>query len=331
MDVFITVDTEVWPVHPGGWPRIPLASGSRCDRELSAYLRGDTREGQFGLPFQLSMLGRYGLKATYFVDPLFSFALGLEPLRQTVEMIETAGQKVALHLHPEWLTDPRCDSLPEFRGPYLSSYPPEVQQALIRLGWQRLKDAGATPLPAFRAGSWGADRETLRVLRAEGITVDSSLNAHYAQSIPGLPRRESLQEAVDLDGIVEYPVTRYNDGTTSGGRPLSVIGSSWPEIRFVLQEGCARGRRNCVLVMHSNEFTRTERLWAGKPASPRRLVAGRFRRMCEFLANNSSSMRTQHMTTGTVIDPEAAADHLPWSPPWRTGFRVVSQIASRWY
>ena len=144
----------------GGWPRNPLDANYDCTRELSAYFVGKTREGDFGLPYQLETLRTNGLGATYFVDPLFSFALGLDPLADVVGSIERAGQAVALHLHPEWLTDPRCVGLPAFRGPYLSQYGPDDQRVLIRAGMRRLVEAGARPLPVFRAGSWGADVST---------------------------------------------------------------------------------------------------------------------------------------------------------------------------
>ena len=107
--VFLTVDVEVWPVHAGGWPHRPLHEDAHCKREIAGYLDGLTSSGPFGVPYQLEVLKRHGLKATFFVDPLFSFALGIEPLNRIVRMIEQAGQAVALHLHPEWLTDPRAE------------------------------------------------------------------------------------------------------------------------------------------------------------------------------------------------------------------------------
>ena len=38
----------------------------------------------------------HGLKATYFIDPLFSYALGMEPLRDVVAMIAERGQESGL-------------------------------------------------------------------------------------------------------------------------------------------------------------------------------------------------------------------------------------------
>jgi len=37
---------------------------------------GETAEGDFGLPYQIEQLNRYGLKATYFLEPLFADRVG---------------------------------------------------------------------------------------------------------------------------------------------------------------------------------------------------------------------------------------------------------------
>jgi hypothetical protein len=95
------------------------------------------------LTFQLRTLKARGLKATFFVDPLFSFALGISPLRDVISAIRESGQEVALHLRPEWLTDPRASGLPAFAGPYMRDYSEEAQCRLIEVGVGRLKEAGA--------------------------------------------------------------------------------------------------------------------------------------------------------------------------------------------
>ena len=219
VNVYLTVDTEVWPVRKDGWPAKPLTHDCRCDREVDAYFYGRTKRGDYGLAFQLEMFREYALTATFFIDPLFSFALGLAELRRVVELVQTGGQSVALHLHPEWLSDPRCEGFPRFRGPLISGYPEEAQRALVKAGMQRLRDAGAQPLPVFRAGSWGADVSTLRALRDEGIFVDSSLNAAYADSLPSFPNRASLQEPTEYEGVLEFPMTRLDDRMSDGRTP----------------------------------------------------------------------------------------------------------------
>jgi hypothetical protein len=105
--VFITVDTEIWPESPG-WPHTPLEPDQDCVRELSWYFYGGESPDARGVPYQLGTLAAAGLKATFFVDPLFSYALGIAPLRDLAALIQKHGQEIGLHLHPEWLTDPRC-------------------------------------------------------------------------------------------------------------------------------------------------------------------------------------------------------------------------------
>ena len=329
--VHLTVDVEVWPVHPGGWPHVPLAADYDCRRELAAYFWGDCAAGRYGLPYQLETLRAHGLRATFFVDPMFSFALGLEPLREVVRLIQDAGQRVELHLHPEWLTDPRCTGLPEFRGPMIGHYPEEVQRALLEIGLARLTEAGADEMKAFRAGSWGARTSTLRAVQAVGLTVDASLNAHYASSLEDLPERLDLQRPSRVGDLIELPLTRFDDGRTAHGRPLSVVGVSIAEATHVL-DSLQRAAAPCAtLVLHSNEFVRTENLWAGRPLAPRRWIARRFERLCSFLSQHSSRMPTLFVADVAVPEQSARVPALVRSGLARTFPRLLGQAISRVY
>lgn len=332
MNVYITVDTEVWPAHNGAWPHEPLASDYRCERELEAYFLGRTQQGDFGLPFQLEMLRSRSLQATYFVDPLFSLVLGIEPLRLVVRMILDADQQIGLHLHPEWLTDARCRGLPAFRGPYISQYLLEEQRALVRCGLNQLREAGAPTATSFRAGSWGADVVTLRALSQEGIYVDSSLNAASRDSMPSLPDRFALQEPTHFEGVVEFPLSRFDDRVATMGRSLSVTGTTWSEMRFALESCYKAGRESFVLVMHSNEFTRTERLRRGRAPTPRRTAVRRFERLCNYLHVHRERFATVALPERAVPRRElGGSTQLPKSSLGRTAARFVSQAVSRWY
>src|SRR5262245_45849922 len=111
LDVFLTVDTELWPFSRG-WPTVPLAPEHRdFTREIDFYFHGNTRKGEFGVPYQLECLKQHGLRATYFVESLFASAVGMQPLREIVSVIHQAGQEVQLHAHPEWLGEIHDSSL----------------------------------------------------------------------------------------------------------------------------------------------------------------------------------------------------------------------------
>ncbi len=329
--VFITVDTEIWPDSPG-WPHTPLAADNDCNRELSLYFSGGNGPDPLGVSYQLRKLADAGLKATYFVDPMFSLALGLAPLRDLISLIQEQDQEIGLHLHPEWLTDPRCAPLPRFSGPLLHQYSEADQSALIAAALVRLREGGARRVKAFRAGSWGANLATLRALTSHGIQYDSSLNGCFAVSFPDLRERRRYIQPMRFGEVWEFPVTSFIDWPPSSHRPLHVCAASIGEFRTVLEHAAADQWFAVVIVLHSFEFVRIGRVTRSNVAAPRRLVAGRFERLCAFLADNKERFQTCHFADldGTTI-PESGHSDVPVSGYARTGFRMAQQLFSRFY
>jgi hypothetical protein len=329
--VLVTVDTEVWPDSPG-WPHTPLPAQQDCARELAWYFYGGDGPDAAGLPYQLRVLAAAGLKATYFVDPLFSMALGADPLREVVRLVQESGQEIGLHLHPEWLTDPRCAGLPAFAGPLLGRYSETDQLALVRAAAARLREAGARRIDAFRAGSWSATRATLRALKENGIRFDSSLNPGFDVSFPDLPDRGARLQPARIESVWEFPVTTFVDRPPAARRPLHVCACSLAEFQTVLEHAAANSWFAVVIVLHSFEFVRVDRLPGGKPAAPQRLLARRFERICEYLAAHRDRFRPCHFAD---IDPAEIPAERRVPPPvshrGRTAMRHLAQLASRVY
>ena len=331
--VFITVDTEIWP-DAASWPHTPLGRDQACAKETSWYFYGGAGSAARGLPYQLATLSAAGLKATYFVDPLFSFALGLKPLAEVIALIREHGQEVGLHLHPEWLTDPRCPPLPAFAGPQLHAYRQADQETLIRVGRDRLVEAGAAPPSAFRAGNWGASLDTLRALKRCGIPYDSSLNARFASSFTEIDgaTRDGTTQPVEIEGVWEFPVTQFIDRQPDRLRPLHVCAASLSEFRAVLEHAAAHGWFAVVIVLHSFEFVRIDRLAAGKDAASQKLLAGRFERLCDYLTSHADRFETCHFADidRTGLSAATQAPLLASSRP-RTAWRQLEQLVSRIY
>jgi hypothetical protein len=326
VNVVITVDTEVWP-RADGWPHAPLSSDAACEREIECYFWGGEAAPKLGLPFQLETLAAFGLRATFFVDPLFSFALGLRPLARVVTAIEAAQQEVGLHLHPEWLTDPRMPSMPAFRGPYLRDYDEAVQSELIGKGLERLAAAGAAPVCSFRAGSWGADTATLRALARHGVRFDSSLNACYDASLADLPGRKELLQPAFVEGLWEFPLTHFIDRPPAGRRELQVCACSLSEFKRVLEGAHAQGWDCVVIVTHSFEFVRINNL-DRKDASvgPMRLLGKRFHALCEYLARHRDRFRAVALRE---VSPAATAQSAQPRPIVSNRARTVARFASQ--
>ena len=110
LEVFLTIDTEVWPNVPG-WPgdtRLRAPDFASSDHRIGIDIEGRTTSGDFGVDYQLSVFKQCGLRATYFVEPLASGFYGKDYLRNTViGRLLSADQDVQLHLHTEWLSDIR--------------------------------------------------------------------------------------------------------------------------------------------------------------------------------------------------------------------------------
>src|SRR5450432_4005187 len=96
LDVFITVDTEVWPRY-ADWRQARLA------RDIERDIYGMTKQGEFGVGYQMDVLDAHGLRAVFFVEALFAMVVGFEALTRLVQMIQQRGHEVQLHLHTEWL------------------------------------------------------------------------------------------------------------------------------------------------------------------------------------------------------------------------------------
>lgn len=281
---------------------------------------GDPRE--YGLPYQLKILGDYGLNAVFFVEPLFASMLGRGALEEVVGMIRGAGQDVQLHLHPEWLG--RAGD-PELPGPYrlaLKEMSLSEQTWLVGLGRRWLEEAGAESVQAFRAGSFGANRDTLRSLAPNGIGIDFSQSraARHGPIDPELPDDISFTE----EGTTEVPLTTYTD-FTGRSRPLQVGSSSYGEVKAILSQCVRRGRRTAVILSHSGELLDDRR------KARDRIVQRRFLNLCRLLDKERDTFPTA--TTGKIVSlcPEAGGgrDASMTVPSGVAARRYVEQLVRR--
>jgi hypothetical protein len=208
----------------------------------------------------------------------------------------------------------------------MSDYPEGVQSELIAVGLARLREAGVGSVHAFRAGSWGADTATLRAVVRNGIRVDSSLNACYAESLADLPDRETLLQPKQVEGVWEFPQTHFVDRPPTGRRPLQVCAASLAEFRHVLEGAYAKQWTSVVIVTHSFEFVRTDRLERTGVVGPRRLVGARFGAICKYLARHRDRFET---TLFRDVTPEALIAPHDQSPPESNRARTLARQASQ--
>lgn len=284
MNVIFTTNVELWTSY---WQE----KKTTFRESYEFYILGKTSKGDFGLPFQLQLLQEHDLKGVFFVEPLFTYMYGEEPLQDIVSMIQKGSGEVQLLMHPEWnfLADKpfiqsACKSI------YLKDYTEAEQNLFIQYAIERLKRNGGSDINGSRVASYGADSGTLQALAANGISFDASYNYSYQYSGDAQFRATpSVFPYKTEAGLSEYPVSIFSD------RPFQykhaqLCAISHRELTNLLWKGLENGWDNLVIVSQSFELMKRKSIGS----SPRhdQFVTRRFIKLCEFLAKNRDVFRT---------------------------------------
>jgi hypothetical protein len=317
LNVFLSVDVEIWCED---WRHID----AQFARAFEHYIYGPTARGRYGLPYQVAVLNAHGLRGVFFVEPLFSARFGAAPLAEIVGLLAEARQEVQLHLHTEWVDEARTPLLPGGGGKrqHLRQFSLSEQTGLIGAGKAMLAGAGARGVNAFRAGSFAFNRDSLLALAANGIAVDSSYNASMFGPDSGVMPGVTLVDATCCDGIVEYPMTVFDDGRRRL-RHVQLTSCSFEEIEALLWQAVRAGRHSFMILSHSFELLNRSKDRADA------VVVRRFRRLCAFLERHRDVFRTCGFGDLAPAPPVLAQPAPLRSPLWRTGARMAGQ-AWRW-
>ncbi|MGA3008771.1 MAG: polysaccharide deacetylase family protein [Terracidiphilus sp.] len=280
MNFLFTIDTEVYPIH-SDWRSDALA------RDIDRDIYGKTVQGEFGLAYQLEVFARHGVKAVFFVEGLHASCpeVGIGPLTRMVELIQSHGHEVQLHVHPEWIPAAKGLSVPD-RGYLLTSYSEDEQAELIKTAADNLMKAGAPAPIAYRAGDYAANLDTLRALARLGFRYDSSFNYLYLGSTCGLRLEEIPWQPRSVEGLTEVPISCFQD-RPGHYRHCELGACSLGEITTTLTNALRGAWETYVMVFHSFELVNNR--WTGRTVGPRRRVVRRFEKLCEHLAALSSS------------------------------------------
>lgn len=312
MDVFLTVDVEVWC---DGWDDIDTKFPSAFQR----YIYGTTPRGNYGLPYQLYQLQEHGLIGVFFVESLFSTRFGLEPLSEIISLVQERGHEIQLHLHTEWVDESREPLLDSITGKkqFLRYFSLKEQIILIQAGAKLIELAGGGGINAFRAGGFGFNRDTLRALAENHIAFDSSYNASMFGPDSGVNPEVLLVEPVECEGVYEYPMTVFRNGTRSL-RHAQVTACSYREMEGLLWQALESGRKAFVILSHNFE------LLNGSMNRPDDIVVARFRNLCSFLDRHRDCFHVRGFCDLTP-DPVLSQPAPLSSPIWKTGLRMVEQ------
>jgi hypothetical protein len=318
LNVFLTVDTEVWP-------RMTNWRNSELSDDISRDIYGVTRDGEFGLPFQLKLFNSYGLKAVFFVESLFASAVGLNPLFKIVKLIQEAGQEIQLHIHTEWLAKMEKSILPDRTGRDIRNFSEDDQAFLISKGIKNLKDCGSSNIGAFRAGNYGCSVNTLYGLTKNNIFLDSSYNPAYSNFSYEMEDKKVLIQPKIFFGVYEFPVSFFYDwGNHLRHTQLSACSNK--ELENALLLAYKKNWYSFVIVLHSFELVKRDR----QKACANSIVIKRFERLCNFLASNRDKFCTKYFSEiklneiPTIVKPEPIYSKITY-----TMKRYVEQLVMR--
>jgi hypothetical protein len=312
LDVFLTVDVEVWC---DGWDNLD----AKFPDAFKRYVYGPTARGECGLPLQLRLLQEHGLTGVFFVEPLFATRFGLEPLAEILGLVRQSANEIQLHLHTEWVDESREPLLEGITGKrqFLRYFSLQEQTVLIRAGAELIESAGGGSINAFRAGNFGFNRETLKALSINRIAFDSSYNASLFGLDSGVSPEIPLVEPMECEGVYEYPMTVFQGGTRKL-RHAQITACSYREMEGLLWQALESRRKAFVILFHNFELLNSSM------NSPDDIVVARFRKLCSFLDRHRDCFQVRGFRNLSPVQVLSQPAPLT-SPLWKTGLRMLEQ------
>ena len=152
------------------------------------------------------LCGSFGIKPCYLVDyPIMEDTFGVEMLAAFAH----AGQaEIGVQLHP-WVNPPFEETLSTLNS-YACNLPPELERAkLTQLHEAIVSRTGILP-DAYRAGRYGAGKDTAAILTDLGISIDSSVRARFDYTDQGGPdytRHPVNPYWINRGYLLELPLT----------------------------------------------------------------------------------------------------------------------------
>jgi hypothetical protein len=325
MNVYLTIDTEVYPITPG-WKE----AGLQFDIQRDIF--GRVGDAEVGLRYQLGELRKYSLKAIFMVEALFASCqyVGLDPLKEIVDLILRDGHEVGLHIHPEWI--PYIPELAEIipHVELLKDLDQDSQLRLIEMGQANLARCGVTRVRSFRSGDYAANLDTLRALARAGIAVDTSYNFPYLGKTCAISTVHPLFQPCRIEGVLEYPIGVVEDWPNHY-RHMQLCAVSSRELQAFLQRALAFGWYSAVLVSHSFELLKNRRSQR-KSVAVRERVKSRLDCLLRFLDENRATFRSSLFS-----DADANPSYVQTTPHsqhvkghvYNTMFRMCEQLMER--
>ncbi|MBC2664946.1 polysaccharide deacetylase family protein [Novosphingobium flavum] len=191
----LTVDTE----EEFDWER-PLRANGHTLHSVSRLAK-----------FQQFCEG-FGIVPIYLVDyPVATSRLAVDILSEPVRQ---GRAEIGVQLHP-WVSPPFEEEVNQFNS-FAGNLSPELERAKFTQLRDTIERNFGQPPQIYRAGRYGVGPNTARILRENGIAIDTSVRSRFDYSAHGGPNfRELPLEPWWIDGtgtLMEAPLTTVYTG-----------------------------------------------------------------------------------------------------------------------
>ena len=240
--VIVTIDTEG---HKGSDP-------------IDKLIWGNTKDGKFGIERIMDEFEKIGARILFFLDFAEAWDYGKDNVKDVADCILSRGHDIGVHIHPDHMADRS--------RLFLWEYTYEEQEQIIKKCTDLYeKIVGRKPL-SFRAGKYGANRDTLEILSNLGYRYDFS--EYYGQKWCGITPAITVNSPVKYRNLVEFPVTMHRSLkflSYSRYDKIDVESMLPGELRYALDQ-VTRQEFPVVVTLFLHSFSLME--WAQNPDNP---------------------------------------------------------------
>ena len=266
-DILLTVDTE----------------GPRGDDPIKYQIWGYVNGVCYGIPKIIELCDKYCVRALFFVDIAEAFDYGYIEIANVIKYIKEKGHDVGVHIHPHHIAG-------ESRQ-FLYEYTKEEQRRIITDCTKIYEEiTGERPI-SFRAGKYGANRDTLEILQELGYKYDFS--EFYLNKWCGIKPEVSYVLPQKVGKLIEIPVTIFKSFEIPRiykRYDKLEICESYGEIVNVLRQ-YLNSNKNGVIVLFLHSFSLLN--WIETPNNPRlnkrRLIV--FEKVLRYISTNTEFNR----------------------------------------
>ncbi len=184
MKILVSIDTE----------------GPAGKDPIQRLVYGKTAKGsEYGIRFLMDLLDEFDVRGLFFVDIAQAWDCGKRQIAGVLKDIRECGHDTGVHVHPDHMGDPKRK--------YLWQYNKKEQYEIIAKCTDLYEKALKEPPISFRAGKYGANNDTLDIIKELGYQYDMSV--FYGNRFCRIDPPITWNRVTFKDGLTEIPVTSF--------------------------------------------------------------------------------------------------------------------------